>query len=91
MRMKCTKVELHHLPSETVVAYDHSPESLNRHIKRAESIAREVQAEALKPESESNYRPNPSALCGYCDFARICPDASVEPVKPWAVIEKQEL
>lgn len=91
MRMKCTKVELHHLPSETVVAYDHSPESLNRHIKRAESIAREVQAEALKPESESNYRPNPSVLCGYCDFARICPDASVEPAKPWAVIEKQEL
>ena len=47
-------------------------------------------AEALKPESDSNYRPNPSALCGYCDFARICPDASVEPAKPWAVIEKQE-
>lgn len=90
LRMKCTKVELHHLPSESVVAFDHSQESLNRHIKRAESIAREVQSEALKPSSENNYQPKPSPLCGYCDFARICPDAAVAPANPWAVIEKQE-
>ena len=36
----CTRVELHHLPTNTVAAADHDDASLARHQRRAESIAR---------------------------------------------------
>ena len=36
LRSRSRRVELHHLPTGTVAAYDHSEESLERHLTRAE-------------------------------------------------------
>ena len=41
-RRRCVRVELHHLPSGTVAAHEHTGESLQRKIDEAESIARDA-------------------------------------------------
>ena len=41
MRRPCRSVELHHLPTGKVLAWEHTKESLARHLGRAESIAEE--------------------------------------------------
>ena len=78
LRASCTKVELHHLPSGAVVAWEHSPESLARHLSRAEAIGEEAVAAASAllagGDPESLFPPRPGRLCGWCDFSRHCPE-----------------
>jgi hypothetical protein len=50
LRRPCHRVELHHLPSGEVAVWDHTDESLARHIRRAESIAAEA------AEADETYR-----------------------------------
>ena len=42
LRADCRRVELHHLPTGEVLAWEHTEESLGRHLRRAESIADEA-------------------------------------------------
>ncbi|HEX2315952.1 MAG TPA: PD-(D/E)XK nuclease family protein [Thermomonospora sp.] len=42
LRRPCRRVELHHLPTGTVAAWEHTDESLGRHLDRAETIAGET-------------------------------------------------
>ncbi len=44
LRTRTRRVELHHLPSGTVAAHDHTEESLERHLGRAGAIAEEASA-----------------------------------------------
>jgi len=44
LRRRCAKVELHHLPTEQVVAWEHTKESMDRQLGRAEDIAGECAA-----------------------------------------------
>ncbi len=44
LRQPCRTVELHHLPSATVVRWVHTEESLTRHLRRAEAIGAEAAA-----------------------------------------------
>lgn len=84
-RKPATRVELHHLPSQKVHAWEHTDESLARHVSRAESLADEVRA-AL------DYPARPSSLCGWCDFAQHCPEgleASGGPKKPWSGLAEE--
>ena len=39
-RRPCRRVELHHLPTGAVAAHEHTAESIERHVRRAEAIAR---------------------------------------------------
>ena len=41
LRRPCRTVELHHLPTGQVLAWEHTPESLARQLRRAEDIAAE--------------------------------------------------
>ena len=41
LRRDCRRVELHHLPSGQVLAWEHTEESLQRHLGRAEDVAAE--------------------------------------------------
>jgi hypothetical protein len=93
----CTRVELHHLPTNTVAAADHDEASLARHQKRAESMADDAAAaearwaEGLTPaEADEAFPPEPSPLCGWCDFAKICPQGRREspPRDPWAGLDE---
>jgi RecB family exonuclease len=44
MRRPCRRVELHHLPTGRVLAWEHSPEGLARQLDRAQDIAAECAA-----------------------------------------------
>ncbi|SOD73163.1 PD-(D/E)XK nuclease superfamily protein [Jatrophihabitans sp. GAS493] len=44
LRQACRRVELHHLPSGSVAAFEHTDESLQRHIARAEACAEDIVA-----------------------------------------------
>lgn len=89
-RKPCTKVELHHLPSSKVLAWEHTQESLDRHVGRAEAIAAEVSAATESGE----YPAITSPVCGWCDYVRHCPEgmaASGGPKKPWAGLAEEQL
>ncbi len=87
LRRPCTKVELHHLPTQRVLGWEHSPETLARHVRRAEGVAAEAAAatQALRAGGEADelFPARPSAGCAWCDLNRACPVAKVPPRKPW--------
>jgi RecB family exonuclease len=92
LRRECRRVELHHLPTGRVVVWEHSRESLDRQVDRAEAIAAEVQSAEEHWRSETVADPDllfparPGRQCGWCDFARHCPEgrAAAVPTQPWA-------
>ncbi|MFI0353559.1 RecB family exonuclease [Actinomadura sp. 9N407] len=64
LRRPCHRVELHHLPSGEVAVWEHTDESLQRHLRRAEQIAAEAGAaddayrNRLKPQPPSPPAPS---------------------------------
>src|SRR3954451_6291289 len=44
LRQRCLAVELHHLPTGRVVRWEHTPETLDRQVRRAHDIAAEAAA-----------------------------------------------
>jgi RecB family exonuclease len=94
MRRPCRRVELHHLPSGKVLAWEHTPESLARHLGRAEAIAEEcAQVDELYKAAvaaggaprEEFFQPRPGMGCGWCDYRAHCPEgsASAERRRSW--------
>ena len=49
LRGQCVSVELHHLPTGQVARFDHTEESLARHLSRAEAIGAEAVEAAAGP------------------------------------------
>lgn len=91
LRRVCRRVQLHHLPTGEVLEHEHSEESLGRHVRRAGSIAAEAAAadaahRAGEPAEEERFPPRPGPLCGWCDYARHCPEGrAVAPTRAtWA-------
>ncbi|MGH8868409.1 MAG: RecB family exonuclease [Actinomycetes bacterium] len=81
LRRPARRVELHHLRSGKVAAWEHEPEGLARHVRRAEGIAAECRdADAAFRRGLPDGRVDevfpavPGAQCGWCDFARHCPE-----------------
>jgi PD-(D/E)XK nuclease superfamily len=92
LRRPCYRVELHHLPSGAVLAWEHSDQSLARHLGRAESIASECATadEQMRDGLPADrydevFPPRPSAACGWCDYLRHCPEGAAAAVtrRPW--------
>lgn len=75
LRLPARKVELHHLPTGEIVEWEHSDESLQRHLRRAEDVAVEASAadEAYRA-GKRDFPPAPGSLCSWCDFRRHCPE-----------------
>jgi putative RecB family exonuclease len=92
MRRSCRKVELHHLPSGTVHTWEHTDESLARHVRRAEQTAADIVAaeEAVRAGGDADelFPARTSTLCSWCDYRRHCPEGqAASPEKePWAGI-----
>jgi RecB family exonuclease len=91
-RRPCHRVELHHLPTGTVAAHDHTDASLDRAVGRAEAIARDIQAAAREvgagADPDTAFPMAPGALCSYCDFRKVCPAGQDAVVKePWVAME----
>ena len=91
-RRPCRRVELHHLPSGTVAAHEHTTESLARHVSRAEDAARDIiaseKAVAAGAAPDAEFPTRPGSLCSWCDFKRVCPAGIEAPAKdPWAAVD----
>jgi RecB family exonuclease len=88
----CRRVELHHLPTASVHAWEHSDEGIGRHLRRAQSIAAEC-ADADErfrtglPSADVDgvFPPRPGPACGWCDYRQLCPEgtAASAPRQPW--------
>lgn len=102
LRRRCRRVELHHLPTGQVIAWDHTDDtdgSLQRHLSRAEAIGAEAQradeayAKGLSPGDQDRwFPPQPGALCRWCDFSAHCPEGrSVYPTgRPWDALASSD-
>jgi RecB family exonuclease len=90
MRRTCVKVELHHLPTGEVVEWEHSEQTLDRHLGRAHDIAAEVadaHDAAGSGDLDAAFPPRPGQLCSWCDFVAHCPEgraAAPQRTLPWA-------
>jgi RecB family exonuclease len=92
MRRPCRRVELHHLPTGRVLAWEHTPESLARHLGRAEDIAAEAaradeqyRAVPASPLLAEIFHARPGFGCGWCDYRGHCPEgkSAAEPRRAW--------
>ncbi|MFJ8963451.1 RecB family exonuclease [Lentzea sp. NPDC102401] len=92
LRKPCRRVELHHLPSGSVAEWEHTEESLARHVRRAEEAADEIDlaTETLKAggDQEVLFPPVTGRQCQWCDFRRSCPEGqeAAPPLDPWALL-----
>jgi len=92
LRRPCRRVELHHLPTGRILAWEHTQEALDRQLGRAEDIAAECAAAdeqyrgGLPPARyDEAFPPSPGMGCGWCDYRSHCPEgmAAAEPRRPW--------
>lgn len=92
LRRDCRRVELHHLPSGQVLAWEHTDETLLRHLRRAEDVAAEcadaderMRVPLPREKYDDVFPPRPGPVCGWCDYLRSCPEgrAAAEPHRPW--------
>ena len=92
LRRECRRVELHHLPSGTVASWEHTEQSLSRHVRRAEEAAEEIALATDTLETggdpEALFPPAPGRACSWCDFRRHCPEgrASAPDLPPWSLL-----
>ncbi|HWC33760.1 MAG TPA: PD-(D/E)XK nuclease family protein [Mycobacteriales bacterium] len=95
LRLRCRRVELHHLPTGDVVVWEHTEESLARQLGRAESIGVEaadthaaLAAAGDQPEAlEALFPTRSGPHCGWCDYLDHCPtgkQAATQRVRSWA-------
>jgi putative RecB family exonuclease len=77
LRRPCSRVELHHLPSGTVAAWEHTDRSLANHVRRAEDIAVDIEAATARLKAGENpdqaFPTAPGQQCSWCDFRPSCP------------------
>lgn len=92
LRRECRRVELHHLPSGTVSSWEHTEQSLSRHVQRAEEAADEIAlaTDTLEAGGDPDilFPPSVSRACSWCDFRRHCPEgrAGAPDLEPWALL-----
>jgi RecB family exonuclease len=90
LRRACRRVELHHLPTGTVAGFEHTEQSLARHVERAEQTAADIVAAtdtlAAGADRDDVFPPAPGPVCGWCDFRQHCPEgmAASAALDPWA-------
>jgi RecB family exonuclease len=90
-RRRCRRVELHHLPTGTVAAHEHTEESLARHLRRSEQTADDViaaeQAVRDGADPDQAFPTAPGAICSWCDYRRVCPAGMDAPARDqWAAV-----
>jgi RecB family exonuclease len=96
LRRECRRVELHHLPSGEVAAYEHTEQSLARHVERAEQTAADILTAtdtlAAGADPDDVFPPVPAPSCRWCDFRAACPEgqAASPELEPWAGLANLE-
>jgi RecB family exonuclease len=99
MRRPCQRVELHHLPTGRVLAWEHTEASLARQLERAQDIAAECASaderykDPVAPaRGDETFPPRPGTWCGWCDYRAHCPEGSAAAVsrRPWDALADAE-
>lgn len=96
LRRDCRRVELHHLPTGSVWAHEHTAGSLRTHTALADAIGLQLRAAharwaggltARQADDAFPVRPGPG--CGWCDYRTSCPEgAAASPaLPPWAGLD----
>jgi len=89
-RLPCTRVELHHLPSGGVVAWEHASGGLERHVARADAVGVDIRrataALAAGGDPDALFPVAAEVSCSWCDYVRTCPAGrGAAPARePWA-------
>jgi hypothetical protein len=92
LRRPCRRVELHHLPTGEIASFEHTDESLARHVARAEATADDIVAATDTVQSGADpddvFPAAPGPVCSWCDFRAHCAEgqAASRPVNPWAAL-----
>jgi hypothetical protein len=92
----CTRVELHHLPTGEVVVWDHTEESLGRHLRQADALAAALgvldgrfRDGMSRDEADEAFPARVGPQCGWCDFRSVCgPGQAVPRRQPWAGVDE---
>jgi hypothetical protein len=90
LRRECRRVELHHLPTGKIVSFEHTDETLARHVARAEATVSDIHVATDTLESGADADDVFPAVsgpgCSWCDFRPSCPEgrASSSELDPWA-------
>ena len=96
LRVPARRVELHHVPTGSVVVWRHDEASRDRHVTRAVAVAQECRSSettlADGGSPEHLFPPRPGRLCPWCDYRDSCPEGiEVGPAaQPWAALEPAE-
>jgi len=97
LKRRCARVELHHIPTGTVVGFEHDAESIGRHLARIHDQADDMQAaiDTLEAGAAADevFPPKPSGLCRTCDYRRLCPEGQARgpAAEPWAVLDRWQV
>jgi RecB family exonuclease len=92
LRKPCRTVELHHLPSGTIAAAEHTDASLAEHLRRAERTAAELRlaADTLEEGGDAGelFPTQTGSHCSWCDFRPSCPEGqqAAPPALPWDLL-----
>lgn len=95
LRRPCTRVELHHLPTGQVAGWEHTEQSLGRHVARAEDTADDIETAAAGLAAGGDpdvlFAPRPGRQCGWCDYRRHCPEgrAAAPERAPWSALVEE--
>ncbi|WP_369135582.1 RecB family exonuclease [Modestobacter sp. I12A-02662] len=95
LRRPCNRVELHHLPSGTVAAFEHTDRSLANHVRRAEDIAADIaaatEAVAAGQSPDDAFPAVPGRQCSWCDFRPSCPvgQAAAPARETWSFLPEE--
>jgi RecB family exonuclease len=90
LRRRCRRVELHHLPTGEVSVFEHTEETLTRHLERAEATAADIvtalDTAASGAHVDDVFPANPTPACAWCDFRSHCPEgrAASPDLEPWS-------
>ena len=96
LRRPCNRVELHHLPSGTVAAFEHTDRSLANHVRRAEDIAQDIttatEALAAGEDRDAAFPAMPGRQCSWCDFRPSCPtgQAAAPTRETWSFLAEDD-
>jgi RecB family exonuclease len=95
LRRDCSRVELHHVPTGEVASFEHTEETLARHVARAEATASDIQVATDTLESGADPDDVFPAVsgpgCSWCDFRPSCPQgrASSAAIDSWAGLPEE--
>ncbi|WP_027942211.1 RecB family exonuclease [Amycolatopsis taiwanensis] len=92
LRRPCHRVELHHLPTGTIAAAEHTEAGLRRHLVRAEETAEDLRTAtdslAEGGDPEALFPARTSARCSWCDFRPSCMEGqqAAPPARSWELL-----